>query len=78
MLIRLATKSNCNFGLSVPMPMKHSGNPKWSSVVATSSPRSVEEYEAAIKLYRGFVERFPASSRVAEAKAQIVSLEKGL
>jgi hypothetical protein len=39
---------------------------------------SVEEYEAAIKLYRGFMERFPASSYVPEAKAQIVALEKGL
>lgn len=37
---------------------------------------SVEEYEAAIKLYRGFVERFPASSHASEAKAQIVSLKK--
>lgn len=39
---------------------------------------SVEEYEAAIKLHRGFVERFPSSSYVPEAKDQIARLEKEL
>jgi len=39
---------------------------------------SIEEYEAAIKLYRGFLERFPASTYVQEAQAQVASLEKAL
>lgn len=39
---------------------------------------SVEGYEAALKLYRGFIERFPSSHHVAEAKAEIADLEKGL
>lgn len=39
---------------------------------------SVEEYEQLIKLYRGFIERFPASSYVEQAKSQLKTYEDGL
>jgi hypothetical protein len=54
--------------------MKRFGNPRWKSVAEPS----VDAYEAEIKLYRGFIEHFPSSSYVEEAKAQIASLETGL
>jgi hypothetical protein len=39
---------------------------------------SIEEYEEGIKMYRGFIERFPSSSYMPEAKSQVAAYEKGL
>jgi len=54
----------------------------WKSKVEASGcgdfEGSVEEYEEGIRLYRDFIERFPSSSYVQQAKSQVEIYEKGL
>jgi hypothetical protein len=54
----------------------------WKSQVEPSGcgdfEGSVEEYQHGIELYRGFIERFPASSFVEQAKSQLKGYEEGM